>query len=388
MPGGRNLGLLYARGEIIAFMDNDGYADKNWLKETVQTLESDERIGAVASVVFFSQRKIILNGAGGTLNFQGYGGDICFNSPYEFAEIPHEVLYPMGCGMVIRKSLIDQIGPFDAVPFKWYDDAELGIRIWKLGFRVVVSPNAWVDHDMGHSDQFLQDKIYLCERARIRTVLKYYPARRLFSWFLHEWRSLRYFKSPSLRSIPFKAWTWNIFHLASALKWRSKFVFKRNSFWHLLHPSWRSFPPPTPNNQAYRPDPKQAGDRLILDGDADRYQLNFGWYYLERDGPIRYRWTEAYASAFVRFLSPVRSLCLKFRVPEGGSWVNLIIRRLGEIEPALEILIDASSPSWQERSYPCNVGAGSYELLLLTEGIFKDPSGRTLGVAVSSIRFD
>lgn len=388
VPGGRNLGLLYVNGEIVAFIDNDGYADKNWLKEAVQTLESDGRIGAVASVVFFAKRKIILNGAGGTLNFQGYGGDIGFNAPYEFAEIPQEVLYPMGCGMVVKKKLMDLIGPLDSVPFKWYDDTELGIRLWKLGCRVVVSPNAWVDHDMGYSDQFLPDKIYLCERARIRTVLKYYPARQLLSWFLHEWYFLRYFKSPSLWSVPLKAWTWNLFHLPSALKWRFRFAFKRNSFWHLLHPSWRSFPPPTPNNQAYRPDPKQAGDRLILDGKADGRQLNFGWYSVELDGSIHYRWTEAYASAFVRFLSPVQSLSIKFRVPEGGSWVNLIIRRLGEIEPVLDIPIHASTSSWQEKVYQCDVGTGTYELLLLAKRIFQNPSERTLGIAVSFIKFD
>lgn len=391
VSGGRNLGLLYTRGEIVAFMDNDGCADKNWLKEAVRTLESDERIGAVASVVFFSKRKIILNGAGGTLNFQGYGGDICFNSPYEFAEIPHEVLYPMGCGMMIRKGLMDLIGPFDSVPLKWYDDTELGIRLWKLGFRVVVSHNAWVDHNMGHSDQFLPGKIYLCERARIRTVLKYYPTRQLVRWLLREWYFLRYvrhFKSPSLWSIPFKAWAWNICHLISTLKWRSKFAFKRNSFWHLLHPSWGAFPPPAPNNRAYRPDPKQAKDWLILDGDADRHQLNFGWYYEEREGAMSYRCTEAHASAFFRFGSVVHICSIMLRILCAGQRSRIVVRRLGEIEPVLEIPIEAPLLSWQKKSYPCNVGAGIYEILLLTEGIFRDASGRELGVAVSAIEFN
>src|SRR4051794_7937309 len=46
--GGRNFGLQSARGEIVAFMDNDGYADPRWLAESVAVLQSDERIGAVA----------------------------------------------------------------------------------------------------------------------------------------------------------------------------------------------------------------------------------------------------------------------------------------------------------------------------------------------------
>ena len=47
-PGGRNLGLRYARGEIIAFIDNDGYAEARWLEELVRTLDQDAQIGAVA----------------------------------------------------------------------------------------------------------------------------------------------------------------------------------------------------------------------------------------------------------------------------------------------------------------------------------------------------
>ena len=78
--GGRNLGLLHAKGDVVAFIDNDAYASRTWLAEAVGTLHSDPSIGAVASLVFFDKHKIILNGAGGTLNYQGYGGDLCFNA--------------------------------------------------------------------------------------------------------------------------------------------------------------------------------------------------------------------------------------------------------------------------------------------------------------------
>src|SRR5713101_4502456 len=78
VPGGRNLGLRAARGEIVAFIDNDGYADRNWLSEAIATLESQPDIGAVASVVFFAHSKAVLNGAGGTMNRSGFGGDLCY----------------------------------------------------------------------------------------------------------------------------------------------------------------------------------------------------------------------------------------------------------------------------------------------------------------------
>src|SRR5579883_2769042 len=123
-PGGRNLALPYAGGEILAFIDNDGYADRNWLSAAVGTLESDERIGAVASAVFFARRRTILNGCGGTINWQGYGGDLWFHAPYEFADIPREVLFPMACGAVVRADVFARMGQFDPLPLKWYEDVE------------------------------------------------------------------------------------------------------------------------------------------------------------------------------------------------------------------------------------------------------------------------
>jgi GT2 family glycosyltransferase len=388
VPGGRNQGLLYARGEVVAFMDNDGYAAPNWLEETVRVLDADPGIGAVAPVVFFNKRKIILNGAGATINFRGYGGDWCFNVPYEFAVLPHEVLYPMGCGMVIRKDVMDRMGPLDSLLVNYYDDTEVGIRIWKLGFRVVAAPDAWVDHDFNYSDRLLQNKTLLCERNRIRTVLKYYPLRRLLSWLLHERPLLRYLETPGLRGIPFRAWAWNLAHLVSALRWRWKFGLTGDEFWKLVKPSWQTFPPPGPNNQAFRPEPARATERLILDGVADTHQLNFGWYYVEHDGPLAYRWSDGRASAFVRFGAPVHRMSLQMRHVMAAQHSQIILRRAGEVEPLVQISLDAPTSTWQDTSHPVALDPGIYEWLLLTEPTCTDGGQRPLGIAVAQLEFE
>jgi len=385
VPGGRNLGLLHARGQLVAFMDNDGCANRRWLEEAVRTLESDETIGGAASVVFFAMKKIILNGAGGTVNYQGYGADFLYNAPYEFARMSDDVLYSMAIGMVIRKDVLDRCGPLDPLPIKWYEDTELGIRLWKLGFRVVVSPNAWVDHHVGYSDQFLPDKIYLCEKARIRTVLKYYPLRRLPSWLLREIPNARRYTGER-RGIPARAWLWNLVHLGSALRWRLHCRSMKGSFWHLVHPSWGTFPPPTPNNKAFQPELWQASSRLVLDGCTDLPQLNFGWYDAERDQSMTYRWTDAQASAFFRVTSSVRSLALVLRGSSAVQRVRLILRRAGELVPESEISFTSTS-TWEAQEWSVNVGDGLYELILAAQQVHVERSGRRLGVAVAAIEF-
>lgn len=391
VAGGRNLGLSRAQGSIIAFMDNDGYADKNWVKESVNTLVSEKAIGAVSSLVFFARKPIIMNGAGATMNLQGYGRDLCFDVPYEFATLPHEVLYPMGCGMVVRRNVLDAIGPLDAVPIKWFDDVELGIRIWKLGFRVVVSQRALVDHDFNTADQYLSNskakKIHIFERARIRNALKYFPLKQLRVWLLAELKwELQFLKQPGLRHLPIRFWAWNILHLPSALRWRSKFALLRNDYWHLLDPTWGSFPP-SPKNNSFHPTLQELGRRVMFDGVLDHGQLNFGWYDSEREGQVSFRWTEGYASTLFRFSSQMRSMTIRFRTQLVDRSIRVIVRRLGEVKADTELAIKTNSSEWQEERFPLCVAPGLYELLLITGETSKDASGRRLGLAIALVEF-
>ena len=52
-PHARNLGLRHAKGEIVAFIDADGYAAPSWLRHVVEAFDADATVGGVASTVFF-----------------------------------------------------------------------------------------------------------------------------------------------------------------------------------------------------------------------------------------------------------------------------------------------------------------------------------------------
>jgi glycosyltransferase involved in cell wall biosynthesis len=326
VPGARNLGLVHAKGEILAFIDNDGYAHKEWLAAALRTLESDDKIGAIASVVFFANRKTILNACGGTINQQGYGGDFCYHIPYEFADIPREVLFPMGCGIVLRRKALSQTWQFDSRPIKWYEDVELGIWLWACGYKVVVAQDAWIDHGWGFSDAFLPDivhvresqdhaflpdRAYMCERARIRNVLKYYPARRLMSWLSHEVSHFAH-AAGTMRSVLIKAWLWNLHHLPSAWRWRLRIRRHKAPFWHLIDSTWGYFPGPVPDDAANYLDLKQAHSTLLMDGRNDMHQLNFGWYEAETDAGRTFRWSARQASVLFRFHVPVLNCTIAF----------------------------------------------------------------------------
>jgi GT2 family glycosyltransferase len=383
-PGGRNLGVLYATGEIVAFVDNDGYVHPRWLEEAVGPFSGDPGVGAVASVVFFSRNKFLLNGAGGTLNLQGYGLDYCFFEPHEFARLPHEVLYPMGCGMLVRREVLDRIGPWDDAVLNYYDDTELGFRVWKSGYRVVVAPQAWVDHEFNYTSQFVPSRGLLVEKGRIRTVLKYFPAKGFLVWLAREAR--HFWKNLPRVPIYLAAWLWNLLHLRSALRWRRRFRGGDSTCQRLLLQQWGWVPSPAPTNSIFQSDFRSLAPSLSLDVEQGG-QLNYGWHYLEQDGPLCFRWSAAHASAFFRTERPTAALDLTLRIC-APQRVRLIVRPLGPAAPVLDVTLadlDVLN-AWLARQVPCPLPPGGYELLVLPE----KPAlvhGRTLGVALAHAEF-
>jgi GT2 family glycosyltransferase len=388
VPGGRNLGLRHTNGAYVAFIDADGFADREWLAQCVQVLESSPDVGAVAPLVYFDSHPLVMNGAGGTVNRRGYGGDHCYHAPYEFAEIPTEVLYPMGCGMVIRRNALGRTDFFDALPVKWYEDVELGVRLWGAGYRVLVAPAARVDHGYGHSDAFLPDRVYMCERARIRTVLKYFPARELPRWLRHEREALRA-SPPEIRRLLRAAWRWNLRHLASSLRLRLGSRGFGPESWRLVDSSWGQFPPPVAPSGGLHPDPSRWGPRLAIDGTAELPQLNFGWFGPETysDG-APFRWTAPDASALFCLDHRAERCVIRCAAALPDTEARIAIRAFGTLHPLVSAPIVGQPGVWHNAQLDQVLAPGRYEVLIQVARPFPCPSGRKLGLAITSIAFE
>ncbi len=385
--GGRNLGLKHARGTIIAFIDNDGYADPHWLEEAVARLRSDATIGAVASVVFFNKKKLVLNGVGGSLTLLGYGIDLRVNTAYEFAELPNAVLYPMGCGMVVHRNLLDRMGPLDERLPNYYDDAELGVRLWRMGYRVVVAPRAWIDHEHSYSETFLQNKAILCEKGRVCLVLKYYPPRLLLAWLWHELQHYRYYQYG--RELLRTAWLWNLRQLGETLRIRARFRRWNAPFAQHMIQSWRMNDAYMPNSMEYQIDPQAAPSLIVLDGEHDRQALNYGWYHPEQGSGQHFRWMGHHASAFSQVIERSTYFVARLCAPEHYQQVRVVVRPAGATQALFDHTLELQPHGWQWEDFRvrCKLDRGLYEIILIPMHTTRDRSSRVLGAAVAHIGF-
>jgi GT2 family glycosyltransferase len=388
-PHARNLGLGRARGEIVAFIDADGFADPAWLREIVAAFAADATVGGVASTVFFDSNPQVINGAGGTVNRQGWAADLSMNESYEWAQIAREALYPMGCGMALRRSAVDDVGPFDDRMLNYYDDVDYGVRLWRAGYRVLVTPDAWIDHGFGSSGGDSARKRLLCERHRMRMVLKHTPARTLPQWALHEARAVG--QAPwSRRTVKLRAMAWNARRLPSVLANRRRLRRTPQVPDRLVDPSWGDgFPAGVPPRLT--PRPESAGGGIDVADATGEGQLLYGWFPAEHMDGRSCRWAGERAAALMTLQAPAKRLRIEYsHVPVDIGGVDVAVRRLGSSDP--------STPVWSTRlawrytacsveNHPLALPAGDYEVLFSVRKGWTASSleTRSLGFALASM---
>jgi hypothetical protein len=390
-PSARNLGLRHATGEIVAFIDADGFATPQWLGEVVRAFGDDPRIGGIASTVFFDDNPMVLNGAGGIVNRQGWAADLSMNESYESARIAEEALYPMGCGMALRRSALDRVGPFDDRMLNYYDDVDYGTRLWRAGYRVAVAADAWIDHGIAAAGSGGARKQLWCERHRMRVVLKHAPAGGLTTWAAREALGLLRSAMPArLRKL--KSIAWNMLHLASALSARWRLRGAPSAPELLYDASWGDgFPVGVPLR--LQPEPQCAGASIEMAGPDAECQLLHGWFPAERVGEHSYRWAATSAAALVHLDQPARRLSLDFaHVPVDIGGVDVGLRRVGSSDPAA--IVWKTCLGWQYiarsvENHPLELSPGDYEVRFAAVKGWSDPphETRSLAFALSGLAF-
>ena len=147
-PAAANDGIRAAGScELILLLNND-VEPAPGLLDSIEPLFEDESVFAVTPRIVVPSRGGLDEGP--TTGFWHHGmfytGQRSSPSP-ESSPGVIPILYATGCAAVYRKAMLDELGGFDEAysPFYW-EDADLGYRAWKRGWKTLYQPACEVFH--------------------------------------------------------------------------------------------------------------------------------------------------------------------------------------------------------------------------------------------------
>lgn len=179
--GGNNVGAQLATGRYVAFLNQDTRVQPTWVEELLAPILRDQRLGD-GTLVCTGSKMVSWDGrtidfAGARINFLGMASQEGANLPDgpEFAS-ERAILFPCGGAMMIDRRIFLEVGGFDDDYFLFFEDVDLGWRLWVLGYRVHLAPQAITYHRIHGSTGALHDasRRLLYQRNALSTVIKNY----------------------------------------------------------------------------------------------------------------------------------------------------------------------------------------------------------------------
>lgn len=169
----RNLGIEAASGDIVAFIDDDGIADPNWIRDLIDGYD-DPGIGGVGGLVY-DHTGMQLQYHYSSCDRKG-DTDYTIQPPFSDYNIPYadKFLYLQGTNCSFRKEYLVQIGGFDE-EFEYYlDEVDVCMRIIDAGYKIKPVDNAVVHHKYMKSFLRNEKKVVLHPYSTVKN--KYYFA--------------------------------------------------------------------------------------------------------------------------------------------------------------------------------------------------------------------
>jgi hypothetical protein len=182
---GNNIVAKHARGQLLAFLNNDTEVDSNWLLELVNIIESDSKIGVVQSKLLQMDRRHF-DSAGDVLCTYGIavsrGAGEEDHGQYDQVE---EIFSARGAAMLIRSELFLEVGLFDSDFQLQLEDVDLSWRVRLHGYKVVFAPKSLVYHkgSAGLRKVPKANSVFMSQRNRLIMVLKNYDSINLIKYF-------------------------------------------------------------------------------------------------------------------------------------------------------------------------------------------------------------
>ena len=147
--GGNNRGIVAARGEYLFIVNNDTEFTPGLLEGLLEVFEGYPDAGIVSPKFHYFFQK-------GTIEYAGYNsvniltGRNTMIGHLEKDEGQHDKImvtnYAHGGGMMVRSSIIEEVGPMPELFFLYYEELDWSEQIKRKGYKVYYQPRSLIYH--------------------------------------------------------------------------------------------------------------------------------------------------------------------------------------------------------------------------------------------------
>lgn len=150
---GNNLGIKHAMeqgADYVLLVNNDTRIDTKMVTRLVEVAESDRSVGAVGPIIYYMDWPDRVWFAGyripGKLYMMRRG--LHLKPPLKPVEY---VDFVSGCGILLRRAALDDVGGFSPDYFMYYEDLDLCLRMKESGWRIACATEASMWHKVSAS---------------------------------------------------------------------------------------------------------------------------------------------------------------------------------------------------------------------------------------------
>jgi len=203
---GNNVGIQHALdsgADYVMVLNNDTLVEPTMLGELVKCAEFDSKIGMIGPKMYCYEPEDTIFAIGSFINWSK--GETTnrglFQPASDFAHFqgPEQVDFIAGCGVLVSRKFIEQVGVLDPIYYLNFEDVDWGVRGWRQGFEIWFAPQAVMRHKVSATlGKASPANTYYMTRNALLFFWRHSPSR--YRWPAILWIILR-----TLRSIA--AWT-------------------------------------------------------------------------------------------------------------------------------------------------------------------------------------
>ena len=171
-----NQGISKAKYDYIFSLNNDTEIKEGSIKAMLDLIQKDNVFSVQAKMLQSDNRQLI-DDAGDEYNLLGWTKKIGENQDAGNYSQVFEIFSSCAGAALYKKSIFDEIGPFDSSFFAYMEDVDLAVRSRIYGYKNLLCPDAIVYHigSATSGSRYNEFKVKIAARNNVWTVYKNLP---------------------------------------------------------------------------------------------------------------------------------------------------------------------------------------------------------------------